>query len=171
VGPSALLPGRSEERCEANQRSCRDGRTNGFFKGAFAHRRCLIPADGFYEPEEDERGEKTGRWWYFEYEDDRPFSFAGVWETWGEGQEYLETFTLITTDVMDVVSQCGHGRSPLIFPAEKYDLWLDPEAKPPQLKKLLAPGSSAEIVCYPVDGRAKNPRAAGPELIEPELSV
>ena len=132
--------------------------------------RCLVPADGFYEPEENAREEKTGRWWYFKYEDDRPFSFAGLWETWGEGKDYLETFTLITTDVMEVVSQCGHRRSPLVLPAEKYDLWLDPEAKPPQLKKLLTPASSADMVGYPVDSRAKNPRASGAELIEPVAS-
>lgn len=141
--------------------------TNGFFKGAFARRRCLIPADGFYEPEMDDRGEKTGRWWYFQFDDDRVFAFAGLWESWGEGKEKLETFTLITTDPMDAVAKCGHQRSPVILLPEWYDLWLDPEARPPQLKKLLVPHPSDEVVGYPVSGRAKNPRNEGPDLIEP----
>ena len=141
--------------------------TNGMFKGAFARRRCLVPATGFYEPEEDASDEKTGRWWYFKREDDAPFAFAGIWETWGEGEGYLETFTIITTDPMQVVSECGHKRSPVIVPAETYDLWLDGDAKVPQLKKLLAPHPSDEFVGYPVDGRAKSVKAQGPGLIEP----
>ena len=140
--------------------------TNGFFKHAFARRRCLIVSDGFYEPEE-KAGKKTGRWWYFKFEDDRPFGFAGLWETWGEGEAFVETYTLITTDPMDVMSKCGHQRSPLILPPERYDLWLDPEAKPPQLKKLLVPHPSDELTGYPTNGRAKNPRNEGPDLIEP----
>ena len=141
--------------------------TNGFFKGAFAHRRCIIPADGFYEPEEDDRGQKTGRWWYFRFDDDRLFGFAGLWESWGEGGERRETFTIITTDPMDAVANCGHQRSPVILPPERYDLWLDPQAKTSQLKKLLGPHPSDEVIGYPVDGRAKNPRNEGPDLIEP----
>jgi len=66
-----------------------------------------------------------------------------------------------------LVVGCGHQRSPVILPAEYYDLWLDPEAKPPQLKKLLVPNPSDEVVSYPVNGQAKNPRNEGPSLIEP----
>ena len=90
--------------------------TNGFFKGAFARRRCLLAADGFYEPEENDREEKTGRWWYFKFNDERPFGIASLWESWGEGDACIETFALLTTDAVEVVSNCGHRRSPVIVP-------------------------------------------------------
>ena len=147
--------------------------TYEYFKDAFATRRCLIPADGFYAPEEDEarpgKEKETGRWWYFKYADDRPFCLGGISAAWGEGEARVESFAVITTEPMAAVERCGNRRSPLIIPPERYDLWLDDTADLPRLAEVLAPLPSDGIVGYPVDGRAKNPREEGPGLIEPTV--
>ncbi|HEX6985008.1 MAG TPA: SOS response-associated peptidase [Planctomycetaceae bacterium] len=141
--------------------------TSPMFRLSFRDRRCLIVCDGFYEPEEDEKDKKTGEWYYFRYEDDRPFCFAGLWDRCGEGDAALETFVLITTEPNDLTAAIGHKRSPVIVPPERYDLWLDPKASPAQLKALFPPYSPEDMVFYLTNGRAKSPKAEGPDLIEP----
>lgn len=68
---------------------------NGFFRGAFNQRRCLIAADRFYEWRGPD-GHKTPHW--ISRVDEEPFAFAGLWETWGEDDDKLRTTTIITTD-------------------------------------------------------------------------
>ena len=107
--------------------------TSNAFRSAFKHRRCLMPADGFFE------------WFpgppkvahYFQLASGEPFAFAGLWERWGEG-EPLETCALITTEANDVVNPV-HARMPVILHRSDYALWLDPKTSSDDLRSFLRP--------------------------------
>jgi putative SOS response-associated peptidase YedK len=95
------------------------------FRNAFKRRRCLIPADGFYEWQGDVPGKKQP--WYIRRADDGLFAFAGLWEHWmaPDGSE-LETAAIVTTDPNPQVA-CIHNRSPLVISREDFDTWLSGE--------------------------------------------
>jgi putative SOS response-associated peptidase YedK len=117
------------------------------FRAAFKYRRCLIPADGFYEWQRQERKKQP---FYFHLQDHRPFAFAGLWEHWQspDGSE-IETCTILTTTANELLEPI-HDRMPVILPAENYTIWLDPDlqtAKP--LQPLLRPYPAVEMVAYP----------------------
>jgi putative SOS response-associated peptidase YedK len=94
------------------------------FRDAMKLRRCLIPADGFYEWEK--LGTKVKQPYNFGMADDNPFAFAGLWERWRDpAGEFIETFTILTTKPNSLVADV-HDRMPAILKPEDYDLWLDP---------------------------------------------
>lgn len=121
------------------------------FRAAFSHRRCLVPADGFYEWT---RG-KTGKQPFLVTLSDRStFAFAGLWERWQTpAGEFTETCTLLTTDANELLRPI-HDRMPVILRSEDYDTWLDTSLKNPDaLKHLLRPYLSTEMTI-----RAVNPK-------------
>ena len=134
------------------------------FRFAFQNRRCLMPADGFYEWQKLEAKRKQP--WYFALKDGGPFAFAAVWERWGEGDAAVESCALITGAPNELVKPV-HDRMPVIVPAEKYEVWLDPAAKPAQLLSLLVPYPADEMDARAVSTRVNSPRNEGPELIDP----
>jgi putative SOS response-associated peptidase YedK len=92
------------------------------FRNAMKRRRCLIPADGFYEWQ-GTPGRKVP--YYIHAKDGRPLAFAGLWETWtGPNGEELDTATIVTTGANDTLRPI-HDRMPVIVPPEAFDLWLD----------------------------------------------
>ena len=92
------------------------------FRAAMKRRRCLIPADGFYEWQA--AGERK-RPFYVRAKSGAPFAFAGLWETWtGPNGEELETAAIVTTRANRTLSPI-HDRMPVIVPPEAFDLWLD----------------------------------------------
>jgi len=93
------------------------------FKGAMKHRRCLIPADGFYEWQGDVPGKKQP--WYITRPDQSLFAFAGIWEHWmaSDGSE-LESAAIITTKANNTVAAIHH-RMPVVIDPENYLDWLD----------------------------------------------
>ena len=94
------------------------------FRDAMKLRRCLIPADGFYEWAE--LGRKVKQPYNFGMVDDSVFAFAGLWERWGDPVgEFIETFTILTATPNSVVADV-HDRMPAILKPADYDLWLDP---------------------------------------------
>lgn len=97
-----------------------------FFRGAIRHRRCLIPADGFFEW--SGKGAER-RPYYFQMRDEAPFAFGGLWEHWqGPGDELIDTCTILTTTPNALVKPLHH-RMPLIVTREHYPLWLNPGAQ------------------------------------------
>ena len=113
------------------------------FRNAFKKRRCLIIADGFYESQKE--GKKKVPF-YFRLKSERPFGFAGLYETWvsPEGQS-IHTCTIITTEPNDVVLPV-HNRMPVIVPKDKQSLWIDPTVQnQAQLSSVLQPYPSAEM--------------------------
>lgn len=135
------------------------------YRAAFKRRRCLVVADGFYEWKKlSGRGKQP---WYFTLQDDGPFAFAGLWESWQspDGSE-LETCTLITGEPNNLVKPV-HDRMPVILPPECYELWMDPQVEGgAQLVSLLVPYPAAEMKAHPVSDAVNSPRNDSPQLID-----
>jgi putative SOS response-associated peptidase YedK len=131
------------------------------YRKAFAKRRCLIPADGFYEW----AGPTGAKQPFFVTVDSPPVAFAGLWEHWEGPDGELETCTIVTTRANQVVEQV-HDRMPVILAKQEYDLWLDPETPLPTVESLLDPWPAENTVLYPVGKAVGNPRNEGPELLE-----
>ena len=141
--------------------------TSPMFRSAFERRRCLIPADGFYEP----KGAKTVKhrpWYYLRFKDERPFAFAGLWERWKPDPEAepVTTYTIITTAPNALTASIEHDRSPVIVEPKDYDRWLDHTVKPPGVADILKPHDTKGMEMWPVSDAAKDPRNEGPSLIE-----
>ena len=140
--------------------------TSGMFHQAFAHRRCLVPADGFYEWQ----GAKPPRRPFFIHKgDDSLFFFAGLWERWRESEsaEPLDTFTIITTKPNSLIEKI-HDRMPVILKPENYSAWLDKTSPPDAIKAMLKPCPDAELDAYPVSPAVNSPKNEGPELTKPD---
>lgn len=92
------------------------------FRAAMKRRRCLLPADGFYEWQRD--GERK-RPFFIRQKSEAPFAMAGLWETWtGPNGEELESAAIVTTAANETLRPI-HDRMPVIVPPELFDLWLD----------------------------------------------
>ncbi len=134
------------------------------FRAAFKHRRCLIPASGFYE------WQRSGGYkqpYYFAMASGEPFAMAGLWEHWrGSDGSVIESCVILTTEPNNVLAPV-HDRMPVILEPNDFDLWLDPEkGNPADVQPLLKPCDSQKMIRYPVSKRVNNPRHDGPELIE-----
>ena len=137
------------------------------FRSAFRRRRCLVPADGFYEWRRTP-GRKQP--YYIRFRDGRPFSIASLWERWeGPDGSVLESCALITTAANGVVSPI-HDRMPVILSTKDYDLWLDPAIQDKEpLLPLLRAFPAEEMAAFPVGLRINNPKVDTPACIEPLL--
>lgn len=136
------------------------------FREAYKRRRCLIPANGFYEWAKDTSGHKMPM--YIHLRDHRPFAFAGLWEDWqGPDGEQMRTCTIITTTPNDTVRPLHHRMAVILRP-EDYALWLSPDALAPQeLAPLLSPYADDGMNAYPVSSAINSPHNEGPSLIAP----
>jgi putative SOS response-associated peptidase YedK len=125
--------------------------TKPAFCDALRFRRCLIPADGFYEWQK--RG-GTKQPYCFEVREGEMFAFAGVWDRWkGPSGKALETFSILTT-TPNAVTAVVHDRMPVILDPDSYDLWLDPGMKDVRAAaELLKPYDARLMRCYPVSSR------------------
>jgi putative SOS response-associated peptidase YedK len=126
------------------------------FRNAFKRRRCLVPADGFYEWKQ-EGGRKQPV--YICMKDGEPFAMAGLWEHWeSPDQEPIDSCVLITTEPNDLLAPI-HNRMPVILDATDYEQWLDPDAQEvSRLQPLLRPYSPEQMRYYPVSLRVNDPR-------------
>jgi putative SOS response-associated peptidase YedK len=144
------------------------------FRRAFAHRRCLLPADGYYEWQRPEAGQGGVKQPYFICRGDgRPLAFAGLYELWRDPQRpeddersWLWTATIITTSAPDEFGQI-HDRMPMVIAPDRWSDWLDPgDGDAADLMPLLAPAASAGLTSYPVSTEVNSVRNNGPRLIE-----
>lgn len=135
------------------------------FRSAFRRRRCLVPADGFYEWRKAP-GRKHP--YFIRFRDERPFAIASLWERWeGPDGSAVETCALITTAANEAVSPI-HDRMPVILDPNDYDLWLDPALQAKEaLLPLLRAFPADEMTAFPVDLRVNNPKVDTPACIEP----
>lgn len=133
------------------------------FRAAYTRRRCLLPADGYYEWQVD-GGRK--RPWFLSARDGEPLAMAGLYEVWApEDGERLWTCTVITTDAADELGHI-HDRTPLLVPRGDWERWLDPEVEDPG-EALLVPAVSGQLDAWPVSPAVGNVRNDGPELSQP----
>jgi putative SOS response-associated peptidase YedK len=134
------------------------------FRSAFQWRRCLIPADGFYEWEQTGHGKMPH---YFTRMDGDVFAFAGLWEEWTPpGGEPVRTCAIITCPANSVVAPV-HARMPVILTQEQEHAWLDAKTPSETLAKLLVPLPSALLRSHPVSPAVNNARRDDPSLVEP----
>jgi putative SOS response-associated peptidase YedK len=136
------------------------------YKSAFQKRRCIIPADGFYEWQKRE-GQRTKQPFFIHRPDGEPYAFAGLWEVWKGGDgEPLRSCTIITTTPNSEMAKI-HNRMPVILPPEAWDTWLDREVQDLELLgKLLVPAPPHLIVLRPISTAVNNVRNDGPELTD-----
>ena len=121
------------------------------FRDPLKFRRCIIPADGFYEWAR-KNGSKQP--YYFEVKDGELFAFAGLWDGWknDEGQ-WVRTCSILTT-TPNAVTAAVHDRMPVIVDPDSYDLWLDPGmTNVAAVSELLKPYDARLVRCYPVSTR------------------
>jgi putative SOS response-associated peptidase YedK len=148
------------------------------FKRAFAKRRCLLPADGYYEWYPTQQKGKSGRPlkqpFFIHPADGSVLAMAGLYEIWRdrsvpEDQDgaFVWTATIITTQAEDELGRI-HDRMPMIVERERYADWLDPHvSEPEELRRLLVPASPGRLEAYPVSTSVNNVRNNGRELLEP----
>jgi putative SOS response-associated peptidase YedK len=124
------------------------------FGESLRQRRCLVPADGFYEWQ---RTGKAKQPFCFEVNDGRLFAFAGLWDRWQDPSGgMLETCSILTTTPNDVTAAV-HDRMPVIVDPEEYDLWLDPGMKDTRVvSDILRPYDARQMRRFPVSTRVNH---------------
>lgn len=140
--------------------------TSPTFREAWKRRRCLVPAEWFYEWAKLD--EKTKQPYAIALKDESLFAFAGLWEKWNNKNtgEELHTYSIVTTDPNELMEPI-HDRMPLILHRRDYERWLAP-ADPSHLPvDLLKPFPSEEMTAWKVGSTVGNVRNDSPSLIEP----
>lgn len=137
---------------------------SGMFRAALDRRRCLVPADGFYEW----KGVKPPKQPFFIHmKDDHPFAFTGLWERWKNGPdaEPIDTYTILTTSPNEVMKPL-HNRMPVILDESDYARWLDRNASGADVVDLLKPHRSECMEAWAVSTRVNTPKNNDPSLVE-----
>jgi putative SOS response-associated peptidase YedK len=139
--------------------------TKPAFQAAFKQRRCLVPADGFYEWKKPSPKQREPYLIYLK--DGEPFAFAGLWESWKGPEGVVETCSIITTDANELVRPL-HDRMPVILATRDYDKWLDAAIEDAaQLEPLLKPYPASEMALRAVNPIVNNARNEDPRCVEP----
>ena len=139
--------------------------TLGMFRQAFARRRCIVPADGFYEWQKLDA--KTKQPMFVHFPDDRVFGFAGLWERWhpGEDVEPVDTCTVLTTTPNALMAPI-HNRMPVILRPQDYAAWLSRDTDPDEAAELMRPYPDGEMEAVPVDKLVNSPRNDVPACVQ-----
>lgn len=135
------------------------------YRDAFRRRRCIVPANGFYEWQK--RGSEKQPY-FISLGGEQVFGMAGLWSSWrpkDKPDQRLESFTIVTTGPSDKVRDL-HDRMPVILAPGDYARWLDPAADPEQLLSLLRPFDAPELVTWPVSRAVGDARNEDPGLID-----
>ena len=140
------------------------------FRTAFRQRRCLIPADGFYEWQVtgESKGKAVKQPYRITLVDGGPFGFAGLWESWRDPRsgERTESCTIVTTEANERLRPIHH-RMPVILPPASHASWLDPASGRDALQALLRPYPAADMTATAVSTRVNKVANDDPGLIEP----
>jgi putative SOS response-associated peptidase YedK len=170
-----LVPGRWAEK--RSGRPLINARAEGLtsqpaFADSFRERRCLIPADGFYEWRRDERGRRP---FWIGRPDRELFAFAGIWAALparasGEKGELLHSCAIVTSEPNELIRPI-HDRMPVILDPELEAAWLDPELEGDELLAILRPLPADRLVLREISDAVNDVRNDGPELIEPRAEM
>jgi putative SOS response-associated peptidase YedK len=133
------------------------------FTESFRERRCLIPADGFFEWAR--AGKKMKQPYFFQMKDETPFAFAGIWDRWRGTGEEITSCAIITTACNDLLAPI-HDRMPVILKPESYSAWLS-NGEPEELDDLLVPFQASEMKSFPVSSAVNRPQIDEASLVEP----
>lgn len=138
------------------------------FRAAFAARRCLLPALGYYEwtSEQDAAGRRIKQPWFISPDTGAPLTMAGLYEFWRDPDgDWLATCTVITTTATDRLGVI-HDRMPMSIAPQNREAWLDPDLRDPEAARALM-GVDEDLRGYRVSRAVNNVRNDGPDLIEP----
>ena len=139
------------------------------FREPFRHKRCIVPATGFYEPDKLNHAKPPYPWHYFQLTDQNIFGFARVYDIWEDketGKE-IRSYTIITTTPNDMVGKY-HDRMPVILEREDEEEWLNPDiTEVERLMPLLKSYPAEKMEEWRVGDAARNPRNDSPELLKP----
>lgn len=136
------------------------------FRTAFRERRCLVPADGFYEWRSTDGGKQP---YFIHRADHSPLVMAGLWETWRDpnGRESLQTFTILTTRANRFLAPL-HDRMPVFIDPDRFDAWLSRGAiDETSWQDLMCPVADDVLAMHPVSTRVNSPTHDEPHLVEP----
>jgi len=134
------------------------------FKTAMKYRRCLFPADGFYEWKRE--GERR-RPYFVRLKSGAPLAFAGLWESWtGPNGEEMETAAIVTTTASRSIAHI-HDRMPVILAPEAFDFWLDPKVDAEMATAVIQPAKDESIEHYEVSSAVNRTANDSPNLVEP----
>ncbi len=132
------------------------------FRAAFKRRRCLLPADGFYEWQKQPDGKQP---MYIEMMDKRPFALAGLWEIWHDSDgSRVESCTILTITPNELMAPI-HNRMPVILDSADYDQWLNPGPRPEDDLHLLRPYPAEKMRAYPVSTWVNSPAHDDPQCL------
>ncbi len=137
------------------------------YRGAYKYKRCLIPADGFYEWK-SQPGTKTKTPYFIHLKSGMPFAFAGLWDEWHAADASpIRTCTIITTSPNPLMAPI-HDRMPVILRPEDYSAWLDPAPQTAaSLQHLIAAYPADQMEAYPVSALVNSPSNDRAELLQP----
>jgi len=141
--------------------------TSPAFRTSIRKKRCLIPADGFYEWRRQAEGPKQP--YLIHRPDGQPLALAGIWSTWKEPEsgDWLRSCAIVTTTPNELMASI-HDRMPVILPESAWDRWLDPELDDiAELRDLLVPFVADELEAYPVSLMVNSTRNDGADLTAP----
>ena len=148
------------------------------YKKAFAVRRCLLPADGYYEwyatAQKTKAGKPLKQPFFIRPADGGVMAMAGLYEIWrdptrddDDPNRFRWTCTVLTTSAEDDLGHI-HDRMPLLVEKERYGAWLDPTVSDPEdLLSLLVPAAPGRLQAFPVSTEVNNVKNNGPQLVEP----
>ncbi|HLU22896.1 SOS response-associated peptidase [Lederbergia graminis] len=132
------------------------------FKRLLSRRRCIIPADGFYEWKRNGKEKQPYR---FQLKSKEVFGFAGLWDRWQQGDQTIQSCTIITTEANDVVKDI-HDRMPVILTQESEQIWLDRSIEDSELLKTqLVSYPADEMELYPISSLVNSPKNDRREII------
>ena len=131
------------------------------FSESFRLRRCLIPADGFFEWKRTGREKRP---FYFQVNDGMPFAFAGIWDTWSNRGDVVTSCAIITTAPNELVAEL-HDRMPAMLLDDFHDAWLDPTTDRAVLTKMLKPFPSFRMKKHPVSRTVNSPDNDSADLL------
>ncbi len=136
------------------------------FRVPFRRRRCLIPAEGYYEWQQRAGGKQP---WYIHGVNDELLAFAGLWDRWRRPDgDTLRSAAIVVTDA-NADTKPIHDRMPVILARKDWERWLDPDNHDTTaLAALMRPVPCGQLLAYPVSRRVNSPKNDGPELLEPE---
>jgi len=136
-------------------------KTTSAFRSAYQSRRCLVPADAFYEWKASGASKQP---YAIALRYREPFAFAGLWENWHDPKEdeWVRTFTILTTQPNELVAPL-HDRMPVILAPEEYARWLSTEHDPADL---IRPYPADQMITWPVSTRVNTPKNDDAEILD-----
>jgi len=147
--------------------------TSPMFRQSFAKRRCIVPADGYYEwqpqPQTSEEQRPHKQPWYIQPDTDRMFAFAGIWTTWRDPTADAQTVVscaILTTAAIGAVAAI-HDRMPVTLPQASWSEWLSVNTDAQRLRDLTAGKAAPRLRAHSVSTRVNSPRNDGALLIAP----